>query len=92
MSSEKDSPVKICAVLGGGDWADASVDHLRIPADLDLDAAKQDWDHWYQTQYTPYVWDRSLPKVEYMSFVTWLVVNCGAEHATEDDIVIFDDT
>ena len=35
---------RIVAVLGGDDWTDASVSHIRVPVGLDLKAAEKEWD------------------------------------------------
>ena len=34
---------RIVAVLGGHDWVDASVRHIRVPVGLDLKAAEEEW-------------------------------------------------
>lgn len=31
---------RLVAVFGGGDWADASINHLNLPEELDLDQVK----------------------------------------------------
>jgi len=52
------------------DWADASVEHLEIDANLDCDALRAEYRKWYTTTYK--VVD------EYLSFYEWLRLNYGA--------------
>lgn len=56
---------KLVAILGGGDWADASVDFLMLPDDINLDDAKQAWREWYRT-YDPYAKPTYMPFVEFV--------------------------
>lgn len=58
---------KIAAIMGGGDWYDASVTHLVIPEDLDLLKWKVRYEEWYQR--------RDPAKEPWESFDTWLVKN-----------------
>lgn len=88
----------LVAILGGGDWYDASVDHLVVPDGIKLDEQYKLYQAWYNDVYRP-----SLKKdvgaifgirtgdVEYMSFEGWLIDKCGARGATESDITIFSD-
>lgn len=85
---------KLVAILGGGDWNDASVDHLVLPAQADLHDAKRAYNTWYRNVYCPAVQRRRLdspPDVTYMSFVDFLRVNYGATIATDTDILIVED-
>ncbi len=88
---------RLVAVLGGGDWADASVDHLVIPVGVDLEAAKQAYQQWYRevycTQPNMYV-HAGVPdpdRIEYLTFTAWLQTHHGAREATESDIEVFQD-
>lgn len=45
--------MKTVALLSGGDWADASVDLLDIPDDMDVESVKEEWREWYNTMYRP---------------------------------------
>lgn len=45
--------MKTVALLSGGDWADADVDLLDIPEDMDIEAVKKEWREWYNTTYVP---------------------------------------
>jgi len=77
---------RIVAIMGGGDWYDASVDHLIVPREIDLEAEKRKWDEWYQYVYcSPENQDR---KVRYICFVEWLE-NIGAKQATDEYIEEF---
>ncbi len=74
----------ILALLGGGDWADASVCHLVIPDGMDLDKEKEAWWKWYNEQYIP---KYQIPhEIEYISFEQQLINN-GARLTTEDEVL-----
>ena len=45
--------MKTVALLGGGDWTDASVDLLVIPDDMDVLEMQRQWDLWYVDEYLP---------------------------------------
>ena len=74
---------KITAIYGGGDWADASVDHLVVPDDVSVDEQKKEWWNWYNTAYCPAVRSGENPK--YVGLVEWLV-KLGARKPTEDEL------
>ena len=64
---------KIIAIISGGDWADASCEHLTIPDDYDLAEAKKQYRAWYnKTQ-------------AYITFSEWLLSH-GAQSATEEEV------
>ena len=69
---------RIVLIMGGGDWADASVDDLKVPAEMDLDAELEKWRKWYREEYVPA--HRTSKKPIYKGFVTWLLER-GAERA-----------
>ncbi len=82
----------IIALLGGGDWADASICHLVVPGGMDLDKEKKAWWKWYNDEYRPkyntlkgieYV---SFSRIEYISFEQQLINN-GARLTTEDEVL-----
>jgi len=56
------------AILGGGDWADASVDHVKVPDAMSLDEMHSKYLEWL----------RVGPK--WKSFTDWLLKN-GASMA-----------
>jgi len=68
---------KTVAIMGGGDWADASVDHLVIPSDMDIDQA-----------YNDYYTDICRPNARWVSFVEWLMQH-GARDTTDDEVLEF---
>ena len=78
--------VKLVAVLGGGDWVDASVHHLAMSADFNLDELKKEWVDWYQDVYL-----KNRPNVKYVSFVDFLKSK-GARDAESAEIEIYDDS
>jgi hypothetical protein len=68
---------KTVAIMGGGDWYDASVDLLDLPYDLDLEDENKNHRHWYDNEYCPAL--RSGNKPRYLSFPEWLIERCGAK-------------
>ena len=79
---------KITAILGGCDWYDASVHHLVIPDDMNLDQQKADLKKWYKEVYYPSFHQEKREK--YYTFVEWLIKN-GARYTTEDELVEYDE-
>lgn len=77
--------MRLVAVLGGGDWADASVDHINVPDDLDLDAARERWRGWYRNEYLPEHAKKRTGERRtwptYLDFPTWLVEREGCARA-----------
>lgn len=78
--------MKLVALLDGGDWYDASVLHILIPEDMDLEKAGVEWRRWYNEVYLPGL--RANKKPEYISFDKWLIQH-GAQEATENEIIQF---
>lgn len=77
-----DNPVgRIVAIMGGGDWKDASVEHIEIPSNVNLEEEHSKYRQWYENVYCPE--HRSDKDPEYMSFTKWLL-KAGA---TETDKV-----
>lgn len=68
---------KLIAVLGGGDWTDASVEHLVLPHSMEVERAVVDYKAWNLR--------RPLDGVPYLSFAEWLLAS-GAREATEYEI------
>lgn len=66
---------KQVAIMGGGDWADASVSLLSVPENLDIEAAKEEYDEWREGKKHP----------EYMTFVEWLRAHKGATDSTVEE-------
>jgi hypothetical protein len=80
--------MKITAIHGGGDWADASADYLILPDGMDFDAEKQAREKWLEEVYWPL--KRAGKHPEYISLVKWLV-DRGAVEPTKDQLVIVND-
>jgi hypothetical protein len=76
--------MRIVAILGGGDWADASVDHLVIPEGMKLAEMKAIYDDWYQSEYLPMRPDQ--PK--FISFTEYLKQQ-GARSTTSEEVEEF---
>lgn len=59
---------RVVAIRSGGDWADASCEHLILPLHLDLADEYRNYSRWYEEEYRS-----SYPKkVAYMTFTEWL--------------------
>jgi len=69
----KTNKQRIVLIYGGGDWADASCDDLKIPEGMDLDKEKIEYDHWLNNVYQP-------TDNNYMNFVEFLLSK-GARRA-----------
>ncbi len=82
---------KLIAILGGGDWADAYVEHLIVPHNLDMKTEFEEYRKWYRNIYCVEV-DRckregERQKIEYLTYPQWLI-NRGAKKPNETDIEI----
>jgi hypothetical protein len=64
----------ILAILGGGDWYDASVDHLKIPEGRDVEADIK--------SYPKYDRDHKG------SLMQWLIDKYGYEQCTTEELII----
>ena len=78
----------LIALIGGGDWSDASVCHLVVTDDMDIVSEKKLYRDWYAKIYLPELKMNGQP--HFMSFERWLL-DRGAKNATENDILIVDD-
>ena len=74
----KPEVMKQVAILGGGDWFDASVEHLSVPDDLNLADAKREFDEWRKTD-------------DYISFPDWLRKFKGAEDSSVECYRVFEE-
>jgi len=72
------------AICGGGDWNDASVEHLILPDGLDIDEEKIKWRTWYREKYA------GKKGVEYIFFIDWLL-KAGARVPTEEEVKVWVD-
>ena len=68
---------KVIAIMGGGDWTDASVEHLVIPGNMDIDQA-----------YNDYNVDIHRPGARWVSFAEWLMQH-GARDTADDEVFEF---
>ena len=80
---------KLLAILGGGDWYDASVTHLVKLREFDLKAEHKAYRRWYREQYMPELQGQQHPV--YRSFDQWLIDRGCAREATDHDIEVFHD-
>ena len=82
-------PVKFVAIMSGGDWADASVEHLVAPRDMGLVELKKKYDIWYSNVWMPAL--NNEEPMEFMNFSQYLIQN-GARKTTDDELEEFWDT
>lgn len=75
---------RIVAIMGGGDWVDASVEHLVVPSDLDLGAEFRAYNKWYHRKYCPVL--RTDNRIPYLSFTEWLIKR-GARRTTDNEVL-----
>ncbi len=73
--------MRITAIHGGGDWADASADYLVLPEWLDVDVEHDKYREWFRAVY-------NHPEVKYQSFTDWLR-RAGAREPLEEELTIF---
>ena len=79
-----ESTEKIVAIMGGGDWADASVEHLVMSKDMDISKEHELYETWYSEVYCKGL--RAEGKhVDFMVFSQWLMRK-GARETTENDL------
>ncbi len=79
----------LVAILGGGDWADASVDFLRVPLSVDL---QKEYDKYQDYDAHRFDADGNRVKdVPYMSFDEWLIKKAGSEKAGQEYIYVLSD-
>ena len=83
--------MKQVAITGGGDWADASVEHLAVPDNLDVAAEYRKYRHWISNIYSkqppgPH-YPPDAPHIPYQTFTDWLRKLPGV---TESSVEVFD--
>lgn len=76
----------IYAILDGGDWADASVDHLVVPDSMDIEKESVDWRVWYNKIYLPSLHVKG--SLSYINFTEWLISK-GAREPNDDELIEF---
>lgn len=89
MSDDGDTKITegvMVAVMGGGDWADASVDHLVALRPFSHRETTALWRKWYEGEYCPALHDKTLPNVEFVNYPEWLVAEGYARLTSGDDI------
>lgn len=79
---------KVTAILSGGDWADAGVEHLVLPDEVEIDREKELYDTWYARTYCSALCLGRRPK--FKTFTEWLVEK-GARYTTEEELVEYQD-
>lgn len=77
---------RIVAIMGGGDWYDASVEHLVLPSDIDLNAEYQAYEEWYHQQY--FLARETGEGTPFLTFSAWLIQQ-GARRTTDDEVLGF---
>ena len=77
---KNDEKIKLISIQGGGDWIDASVDNLAVPANVNVDFEFKQWEEY----------DRSRREVgnDYISFCDWMK-RLGAVNATEEQLPVY---
>ncbi len=71
--------MRTVAILGGGDWYDASVDHIQVPNDMNMNKMNQEY-----TKKYGYL-ARQESGIEYMSFIDWLLERgCKIDDSVEE--------
>lgn len=77
--------MRTVALLGGGDWADASVDLLDIPDGIDIEKIKAEWFVWYRTDYLPNY--KAGNKPQFKTVIDMLLA-LGAKHSDIEKVEI----
>lgn len=80
---------RIVAIMGGGDWYDASVEHLVVPSGMDLNAEHRAYREWYHREYCTA--QRAGNKMAYLGFSEWLIKQ-GAHRTADDEVLEFWET
>lgn len=75
------SKERLLAVLDGGDWADASVTHVVVPQDVNVEEEQKKHREWYENEYRG-----NSKTMKYLSFDEWLIERCGGRAAEETDV------
>ena len=77
---------RLVAIMGGGDWYDASVEHLVISDDVILDLEYKLYNAWYDEEYCVAL--RGQNRIEFMTLSQWLTKK-GAKEPEESDLIEF---
>ena len=76
---------KIIAIMGGGDWVDASVNHIVPLGDFSMEELEIKYKNWYNTIYLPTV-KEVKNTLNYKSIDEWLIENNFARRPNEDEL------
>lgn len=80
--------MKLIAILGGGDWNDASVDLMALPDGMNLETEKNEWLKWRQKwreERDEWYKNPVGKPSDYVTLSEWLERK-GAREATEDEV------
>ena len=80
---------KIITILSGRDWYDASVEHIVLLKDIDLEKEKQKRGKWYNNEYCPKL--KAGKKPQHFTFTEWLIDKGLARKTTDDELEEFMD-
>jgi hypothetical protein len=89
----KDSEI-VLAILGGGDWYDASVEHYVIHREVDMAEEKAKYDRWKKEVQGP-LWKKwrenggKPPCPNFVHFTDWLLETGTAREPNEDELAVF---
>jgi len=75
------TPMKQVAILSGWDWNDAGVDHVSVPADLNMRDANREYEEWRKA-------NKYAGPPTYRTFSEWLRLYKGAK---ESSVEIFEE-
>lgn len=67
----KSMEAMITAICSGGDWTDASVDHVVMLVVTPLERLQKEWRVWYEGTYLPAL--RQDKKPTFYTFSEWLI-------------------
>jgi hypothetical protein len=81
---------KIIAIESGGDWTDASCEHIVLLKEVNLDKEKRKHEIWYEKIYLPALKRDANPK--YFSFTEWLIEGGLARKTEDDELEIYFET
>jgi len=75
---------KIYAICSGGDWYDASVDHVIVPEGINIEDESKKCEWYYYNVYCK----KEVGKRKYYNLTSWLVEKCGGRAPTEDELEV----
>ena len=79
---------KIYAICSGGDWADASVDHVILPKGVDVEEEAKKCNQYYREVYCK----AEVGNRKYYCLTSWLIEKCGGRAPTINELdVVWED-